>query len=317
MIQPTSNEDILNKDGSLANPMIVPFVAAAAQVEKPCIIANCSGVPGDWIDSHLQGALVRGRGLRPSFRGLATLGAFVRHRDALREPVDEPTPIARPSQPPVPQPEGPMLPFASTMELLAEQGIPVAPFRLVGPNDDTSSVRPPFAGPYVVKLADVAHRTEHGAVRLGIDAGGVDAAIADLRAIADRDGLAPTVAIQPMLEIHGEALLGIQGESELGPLVVFGLGGIFVEVLNRVGGRMAPFSTSEARRLIDEFTDLKVMHGFRRQPAWDLEALTEILVAAGDLAARGREWLAALDVNPLVYGPEGFQAVDALLLLRS
>jgi acetate---CoA ligase (ADP-forming) len=71
-----------------------------------------------------------------------------------------------------------------------------------------------------------------------------------------------------------------------------------------------------ARDLIEEFADLEVMHGFRGQPGWDLDALAGILVAAGHLAARGREWIATLDVNPLVYGPAGFLAVDALLLLR-
>jgi len=213
-----------------------------------------------------------------------------------------------------------MLPFGATMDLLAGHGIPVAPYHLVGLRADAAQVRPPFAGPYVVKLADVAHRTEHDAVRLRVEADGLAAAVAELRAIAARDGLAASVAIQPMLQpmlqAGGEALLGIQGQSELGPLVVLGLGGIFAEVLNRVGGRMAPFTAEVARDLIEEFADLKVMHGFRGRPGWDLDALAGILVAAGQLAARGREWIATLDVNPLIYGPDGFGAVDALLLLR-
>jgi acyl-CoA synthetase (NDP forming) len=171
----------------------------------------------------------------------------------------------------------------------------------------------------VLKLARTEQSqqmAEHDAVRLPVEAGGLAEAVAGLRSIAARDGLAASVAIQPMLEVGGEALLGIQGESELGPLVVLGLGGIFVEVLNRVGGRMAPFGTEVARELIEEFADLKVMHGFRGRPGWDLDALASILVAAGRLAARGREWIAALDINPLIYGPGGFCAVDALLLLR-
>jgi acetate---CoA ligase (ADP-forming) len=162
----------------------------------------------------------------------------------------------------------------------------------------------------------VAHRTEHDAVRLRVGADGLAAVVAELRAIAARDHLAASVAIQPMLQATGEALLGVQGESELGPLVVLGLGGVFAEVLNRVGGRMAPFTTEVARELIEEFADLKVMHGFRGRPGWDLDALAGILVATGQLAARGREWIATLDINPLIYGPDGFGAVDALLLLR-
>jgi hypothetical protein len=79
---------------------------------------------------------------------------------------------------------------------------------------------------------------------------------------------------------------------------------------------MAPFTAEVAAELIEEFADLKVLHGFRGRPGWDLDALARTLVAAGQLAARGREWIATLDINPLIYGPDGFHAVDALLLLR-
>ena len=79
---------------------------------------------------------------------------------------------------------------------------------------------------------------------------------------------------------------------------------------------MAPFDLAQARELIEEFRDVRIMHGFRGQPPWDLDALAAILVAAGRLAAGGRDWIASLDVNPLLSGPDGFQAVDALLLVR-
>jgi acetate---CoA ligase (ADP-forming) len=310
VVHPVADED------SASAPMIDAFALAAAKADKPCVIANCSGVPGDWITDHLGGTLVRGRGLRGTLRGLATLGQFVAYRDRPREVITPEPAIARPIQAPIPQPEGLMLPFGATMALLAEHGLPVAPYHLVEAETDASSVRPAFAGPYVVKLADVAHRTEHDAVRLGVDDAGLATAITGLRAIAATDGLSPVVAVQPMLEIIGETLLGIQGQSELGPLVVFGLGGIFVEVLNRVSGRMAPFGLDEARSLIDEFADMKVMHGFRGRPAWDLDGLAAILLAAARLAARGEDWIATLDINPLVYGPAGYHAVDALLLLK-
>ena len=78
---------------------------------------------------------------------------------------------------------------------------------------------------------------------------------------------------------------------------------------------MAPFTAEVAAELIEEFADLKVLHGFRGRPGWDLDALARIVVAAGQLAARGREWIATPDINPLIYGPDGFHAVDALLLL--
>src|SRR5690606_34749164 len=102
-----------------------------------------------------------------------------------------------------------------------------------------------------------------------------------------------------MVKARGEAFLGIQN-GELGPMVVFGLGGIFVEVLKRIGGRMAPLNRTEAESLIAEFEDAKLMHGFRGQPAWDLDTLADILVNAGKLAIASAAWLESLDANPVL-----------------
>jgi acetate---CoA ligase (ADP-forming) len=307
---------LAEEDEELGIRVVKGFAQAAATVDKPCVIANCSGVPAPWAKPLADDVLALGRGLRPSIRGLQTLGEFARYRAGLGPAPEAAPPVPRPATAPIPQAEGDMLPFDATMRLLAGQGIPVAPYTVVAPETGPRAVDVPFAGPYVVKLADVAHRTEHGAVRLGVGQAALPDAITELRELAGRDGLSPVVAVQPMVSSAGEALLGIQGESELGPLVAFGLGGIFAEALGKVGGRMAPFTAGQARELIDEFRDVKVMHGFRGRPPWDLDALAGILAAASRLAAGGRGWIASLDVNPLIYGPGGFQAVDALLLLR-
>jgi acetate---CoA ligase (ADP-forming) len=310
---------LADEDEGLGIGVVRDYATAAATVAKPAVVANCSGVPGEWAKAYTGDVLALGRGLRPVLRGLQTLGAFARHRasPAGSDAGSAAPALPRPAARPVRVPEGEMLPFADTMRLLADHGIPVAPYAIVPASADGQDNDIPFAGPYVVKLADVAHRTEHNAVRLGVEADGVNDAIAELRAIAVSDNLAAAVAIQPMISASGEALLGIQGESELGPLVAFGLGGIFTEALGRVGGRMAPLRLDQAHALIEEFLDVKVMHGFRGRPAWDLDALARILVSAGQLAAGGRGWIASLDVNPLLYGPDGYQAVDALLQLRT
>jgi acyl-CoA synthetase (NDP forming) len=321
VVHPLSDED---QSGGIRT--VGELARAAGLVSKPAVVANCSGVPGDWADDYTaDGTIALGRGLRPTLRGLQTLGAFTAYKQALDAgeiggagvwPAGAVEPLPRPAAIPVREPEGDMLPFADTMALLESAGIPVAPYVIVPPGATAPAGEIPFAGPYVVKLADVAHRTEHNAVRLNVTAEGIPAAIAELRAIAAADSLATPVAVQPMISFAGEALLGVQGESELGPMVVFGLGGIFAEALRKVGGLMAPFGLPEARALIEEFREVKVMHGFRGRPAWDLEGLAGMLVAAGRLAVGGREWIASLDINPLLYGPDGFHAVDALLLLR-
>lgn len=209
---------------------------------------------------------------------------------------------------------GPMLAFAATMDLLAAAGVPVAPYRLVRDPADAAAV--PFAGPYVAKLADVAHRTLHGAVRLGVTADALADAMAGLRDLARRDGLPEVVAVQKMIDGAGEAFIGIRGRAELGPVVAFSLGGVFVGVLRRVSGRLAPFTGADAGELIAEFDDLGVLSGARGRPPWNREALAAILVQAGQLASADREWIETFDINPLVFDGTGFVAVDGLYLLR-
>jgi hypothetical protein len=141
-------------------------------------------------------------------------------------------------------------------------------------------------------------------------------AVAQMRELAHAGDLPATVAIQPMIDSDGEAFIGLRGDTELGPLVAFGLGGIFVEVLARVGGRLAPFELDDAQELLAEFDDVGVMNGLRGSRPWDREELAAILVRAGRLVAAGRGWIGSVDINPLIFGPDGFVAVDGLCLIR-
>jgi acyl-CoA synthetase (NDP forming) len=281
------------------------------------IIAPLAGNGGQWLEalSREYGVAI-GNGLRGCLRGLNTMASFVRSRPDARihSPGSVPA-VAQPAVAAVASEAGPMLPFGATMDLLAAAGIPVAPYHLVREPADTAGV--PFTGPYVVKLADVAHRTEHGAVRLGVTAERLDEVTAELRQLAARDGLPELVAVQEMITVEGEAFIGVRGRSELGPVVAFGLGGVFVEVLGRVSGRLAPFTVADAGEMIAEFDDLGVLAGVRGQRAWDRDALTAILVQVSRLAAGGREWIDTLDINPLVFDGQRFVAVDGLCLLRN
>jgi hypothetical protein len=215
----------------------------------------------------------------------------------------------------VPGFDGGFLPFDAAMDLLSRAGLPTAPYHVVDVVDD--EIDPGFDGPYVVKLADLAHRTEHNAVLLGVDACGLHGAVAKLRAMAREAGLPERVAVQPLLSGHGEAFIGLRGDTGLGPLVVFGVGGIFVEVLRRVGGRIAPFDAETADTLLGEFDDLQLFSGFRGRPAWDRQQLGRLLVAAGDFIAAARHAIVSVDINPIIAGEDGYVAVDALVEMRS
>lgn len=299
----------------LRNEFREAFAAAARSSDKAFILANFSGPVPEWAFKRWSPAVVTGNGLRKTLRGLQSMASFVQYRSRPRPEGPVVQKVQRPMFSTIPHAEGPMACFEPTMELLHSNEIPVAPFLVIPADTDPVSFKVPFAGPYAAKLADVAHRTEHGAVKLNVTMEQIPAAVADLRALACAAGLPPKVVLQPMAEITGELLLGIQG-TELGPLVVLGLGGIFVEALRKYGTRMAPFNCGEAQSLIEEFREARVMHGFRGKPAWDLDALADILVNVSHMASANSDWLASLDMNPLIYGPNGYQAVDALLLMR-
>lgn len=290
-----------------------PFAEIAAKSDKVFVIAPVAGRPGAWLEKYEEQGVVVSNGPRSFMRGFHTLGAFVRTRkDARVAAASAIEPIPAPDGPRHSIAEGTMLGFAATMEMIQNAGIAVAPYTIMARPDDPL---PEFAGPYVVKLADVAHRTEHNAVRVGVARDDIPTTISLLQTIAAKDGLPSTIAVQAMVKGHGEAFIGIKGSSELGPVVVFGLGGIFVEVFKRVGGRIAPFAEKDAAELIAEFDDLGVLDGHRGAKPWDRAKLAETLLAASRLAAAGREWIDSIDLNPLIVTDDGPVAVDGLCLL--
>jgi acyl-CoA synthetase (NDP forming) len=283
-------------------------------LEMPCVISPLAGHGGQWLnDLRGDNEVGVGNGLRGSLRGLSTMARFMRSRqDARVTPASDVPEMTRPSAVPVDSEIGPILSFRDTMELLQRADVPVARFHVIDIDDPPSA---PFAGPYVVKLADVAHRSEHQAVRLGVEEAEIERVLEDLRGLACSSGLSGVVAVQEMVAGRGEAFIGVRGSSELGPVLAFGPGGIFVEVLNRVSGRMAPLSASDANELIAEFNDLGVFDGVRGQGAWDRTQLQEILVSVGHLAAASRSWIDTIDINPLIQGSQGLVAVDGLVTL--
>jgi acetate---CoA ligase (ADP-forming) len=305
---------LAEEDQAMATPTLADFARVSAQSSKP-FVCSCFwvGMPGQWAD-EVRGPVVIGRGLRSTLRGLKSLGDVTRYRAKARA-LQAVEPMARPDCEYLPAGEGRMLPFAEAMRLLSAAGIPVADYQLVGSDEDVDATKLAFGPPYVVKLADVAHRTELGLVRVNVSERELAEAVSGLRKAAAEASLPLNVAIQPMISSFGEVFAGIQ-TTELGPLVVFGLGGIFVNMLKRVGGRMAPFDADEARSLVEEFSDLDLVRGFRGQAGWNTGQLVELLVAVGRLAAGGSEWIESIDINPLINGPDGFVAVDALCLLK-
>jgi succinyl-CoA synthetase beta subunit len=197
------------------------------------------------------------------------------------------------------------------MALLESFEIPTAPY-VIGAAD---SAKLRQSSNFVVKLADVPHRTEMGAVAVGVSRDEVSGATERMRHLAQINDLPTQVVIQPMLEVGHELFIGIQGSSTFGPMLLFGIGGIAIEALSDVAMRIAPISEEDARSMLGDLRAARLLDDFRGRPGVDREALVKILVNAGRLAAATSNWLESLDINPLISNRNGLAAVDVAVIV--
>jgi acetate---CoA ligase (ADP-forming) len=157
-------------------------------------------------------------------------------------------------------------------------------------------------------------------VLLGI--GADEAAHAGFETLVDRARkLAPDARIEgvlmaPMIEGGVEAILGVKRDPVFGPVVMLGLGGIFVEVLNDVVFRRAPIEEAEALAMVDELKGRKVFDGVRGRPPADVPALARTLAALSRFAAANAASISSIDVNPcmVMSAGQGVVALDALIV---
>ena len=125
------------------------------------------------------------------------------------------------------------------------------------------------------------------------------------------------VSVQEMVGDGVEVIIGVNCDPQLGPVLLFGSGGVMVEVYNDVALRRCPITRAEAQAMIAEVKGARLLQGFRGRPAADLDALEDTLVRVSYLAMHLEGHLAELDINPLMVLPsgQGVKAVDALVVL--
>ncbi|MCO5070819.1 MAG: acetate--CoA ligase family protein [Rhizobiaceae bacterium] len=209
-------------------------------------------------------------------------------------------------------------------ELLGRAGIPFLRETIVVDAEAAVEAAGAIGYPVVMKIVspDIEHKTEIGGVLVGVsDADGVRGGFETLiqRAAKHRpDAILEGVLIAPMAKQGVEVIIGVSRDPIFGPAVMFGLGGVHVEVLKDVTFRLAPFSRDEAVRMIDEIRGRAMLSGVRGAAPSDVGALADLLVRISDFAAAHREDVETIDLNPVVVLPEGQGAValDALVVPR-
>lgn len=208
--------------------------------------------------------------------------------------------------------------------ILAAAGIPTVEDRLARTAEEAAAAARAFGGPVVLKISspDILHKTEVGGVVVGL--ADAEAAAAAFTAMTARVAAARPAAridgalVSPMIADGVECIMGVSVDPAFGPVVLFGLGGIFVEVLKDVTLRVAPFSAAEAVEMIREVKGFPLLDGARGKPRADVATLAEALSRLSVFAAANSDRIDSVDVNPILVRPagQGVVAVDALFVPR-
>lgn len=204
--------------------------------------------------------------------------------------------------------------------ILAGYGIPVLDHRLATSPEEASRMASEIGFPAAMKVVspDVIHKSDSGGVKLGIDsppaAAEAFAAIIQNVARAVKGARIEGVLIVPMATGGVEVIAGMVRDPQFGPAVMFGLGGIFVEILKDVAFEIAPVSRQEAERLVKSIKGYSLLAGARGSQPCDLESLYKIITGLSRLALELPE-VKEIDLNPVLAGPEKARALDARILL--
>lgn len=210
-------------------------------------------------------------------------------------------------------------------KLLAALGVPVVQERLATTAKAAADAAADLGFPVALKIAsaDIPHKTEVGGVILNVAdrdaaASGYDALIARART-AKPNARIDGVLVSPMLKGGVEAILGIHRDPVVGPVVMFGIGGIFAEIYRDVAFLSPPFGKDDALKMVQSIRGWPLLAGARGRPKADVGALADALVRLGAYAARYGDAIESFDINPFVVRAEGEGAValDALLIARS
>ncbi len=205
---------------------------------------------------------------------------------------------------------------AQSKELLKNYGVPVVEEAIAGTPEEAAAMAQKFGFPVVVKGlgAKLTHKTERGLVRLNLssaeDVKNACLAIQE-SAGADLEGF----LLQPQLQGRREFVAGLFQDDQFGPVVMFGLGGVFTEALQDVVFRVAPFDELQAQSMLEEILSRKLLGGFRGEAPANREELIKTLLGLSKLGAE--RWdIKEVDINPLLVSPNGrVTAVDALVVI--
>ncbi len=205
-------------------------------------------------------------------------------------------------------------------QLLEEAGIPTARARLATSRDAAVQAARDIGFPVVLKVVSpqISHKSDVGGVKLDLKSPEeVAAAFDEITAAARRaapDATIDGVSVQQMARPGIEVIVGMSTDPQFGPVIMFGLGGVLVEVLKDVSFRIVPIAQRDARQMIHEIKGFPLLEGYRGQDPADLAALESLLLRLSEFVEQQPE-ISELDLNPIFAYKDGALAVDARIVL--
>jgi len=206
-------------------------------------------------------------------------------------------------------------------ELIGAFGITTARHIIAASSAEAIQAATTLGYPVVLKIVspDISHKTDVGGVKIGIkDSEDVKVAYEEIMKnvrLKQPDARIDGMLVAEMAPPSAEVIVGGLRDPQFGPAVMFGLGGIFVEVYKDVSFRIAPVEEYEALDMIHEIKGSKILKGFRNREALDVAALSQVILKVSDMMVSLDE-IKEIDLNPVLVYPKGIKAVDARIILR-
>jgi acyl-CoA synthetase (NDP forming) len=214
-----------------------------------------------------------------------------------------------------------LLTEVESKELLKKAGIPVVEAKLARSKKEAVSLSREMGFPVVLKISstDVVHKSDSGGVKLGLtNATQVGKAYSQIISSVKQaypeariDGL----SVQTMAPSGVEVIVGMTKDPQFGPVLMFGLGGILVEVLKDVSFRIVPVTERDAREMIKEIKGYPLLQGYRGQKPASIPALEQLIVKVSQFVEKNPQ-IKELDLNPIFAYPDKAVAVDARIILE-
>jgi len=205
--------------------------------------------------------------------------------------------------------------------LLKKAGIPIVEAKLARSKKEAISISNEMGFPVVLKISstDVVHKSDSGGVKLGLanatQAGKAYSEILSSIKRAYPQAQIDGVSVQPMAAPGVEVIVGMSKDPQFGPVLMFGLGGILVEVLKDVSFRIVPVTARDAKAMIREIKGYPVLEGYRGQKPASIPALEKLIVKVSQFVEKNPQ-IRELDLNPIFAYSDKAVAVDARIILE-